>query len=514
MYLTENAVTNLNDFLKHFQWPLSEDDKLKIGRGLIEQYAKLLRTPRSSLHLKILKIIIFSYYYAAQSLVCQCLIYQRAMQQGYQYAPPFLDKGYFYQSINLPIEYELVNVFVQDFSLKKYKNWIKWILGRMPGKAVFNGRLDFNVVFLEYLNSQTINSKTIYLQQFLSPLGRKKISNKDTVELIEELTELTVRISPEQIRQNTFFLKSLKNLSTHLVEGAMAYYLQAENSLFAKKIKNLYSGTQGRMSSRIVSEAIRTHGGKVHTFPHTGGFLGGVDHCWMIETLTTSYLYCYTSAELENYAKQLKDFQVKSEVELILLPQSFSPAKRIKKRKITHVTYLAPLLKFEDHIFSHMITPNLSLLYLQCQILDVLVKEEITIALKVHRKDLGSPILDHRLNLLKQRYNNLIIEMTPLEELINSDYSTDLYISDNITGGSLIEVIKTDAPIALFTACFHIIPPEIREEFQERVRVFFVEFDTLNRPAINSEEFKNFLSNNENFNRRALSALVNEHFAY
>jgi len=511
MYLTENAVTNIDDFL-----PLSEAEKINIDITFLQQYAQLMKAQSNPFQLKILKIVAFSYYYAIEDLIYRCLIYPRALKEGYRYVPSLYDKGYNYQHQSLPIEYELFSVYMEGFSLKYYKNWIKWMLGRIRHGKLENVLLDANTTALKYLEFYQIKVEKCFRPEFFSPFRPRQVSNLDTISLINQLMDFVLHLPcGQELRDNAFFMQSLKSLTVHIVEVCTGYYLQAESSTVAKKIKNLFIGTQGKLSTRVISEAIKEHGGAVRSFSHMGGFVGSVDHRWLIEGLTATHFYCYTACDVEEYQRQLQHYQLPNETQFILLPQSPLVVKKVKKKKISHVTYLAPLLRIEDFIFAHMLTPNLHLLYFQCQILDALFKEGLKVIFKVHRKDLGSPILEHHLRLLKQRYKDLIIETAELEELINSNYSTDLYISNNVTGGSLIEIMKTDVPVALFTAYPQQIPPKIQKAVQGRIRLFSVQFDAFNRPVINTHEFVQFLSNfNHEFTGEALSEVLNEHFAY
>ncbi len=254
---------------------------------------------------------------------------------------------------------------------------------------------------------------------------------------------------------------------------------------------SLYTATQGFIGTRLVSLSVLENGGEVLSFPHSGGSLLYIENNWCVEDLTASRVFCYN--EYDKLKRELSRTRVDigRSATLQVLPTSADRyTENVNAGPIKRVLYLGA--GYPGDRFWPAVLPELIRLRLEIEILDALVEKNLEVIVKLHQKSTPRSVVE----FFKDRYRErLIFDDMPLHKSIASTEKVDGYVCENITGGSLTEVIKTRKPVILITpfAKAPYIDKEALALFEKRVSIIQCRNDSFGMPTLPVEELYDVL---------------------
>ncbi len=246
--------------------------------------------------------------------------------------------------------------------------------------------------------------------------------------------------------------------------------LLAGNGL--RTIRMLHTGNQGYLGTRLASIVVIEHGGSVLGYPHSGAMHIWPDNRWLIDELTVTHAFYYT--EWERKLKARLNSALRKKFPIVTSQLAGEAGRDINKRpplnskrRIENVLYIGAGYA-GDRPFP-LVLPEPIRLALEVSILDQLIEMNLNITLKFHRK---SRLQDQLTRVLFSRYEHQVEYVDePLTEFLKNNDRFDAYVSENLLGGSLSEVIKTEKPVILVSPFTNYLSPEVLQRFSERVRI-------------------------------------------
>ena len=262
----------------------------------------------------------------------------------------------------------------------------------------------------------------------------------------------------------------------------------------ARQTRTFYAATQGYPGTRFISLAVLENGGTVTGFGHTGGYVFRWPLAWMIEGLTNSVFFCYTPIEQQRRREETPAALVGSVADFRLLPQDQKRlGARAHRGPIRSVLYLSGGYS-GDRTYTGVL-PEVTRFDLELRILDALVANGVRVVVKLHRK---SRSIEIQTRLLRARYGDRItIAVAPLTQMLRQGIDVDAFVVENLTGGSLVEVMKTDRPVILFSAAMHFLHPGLADSFRRRVQVIPCRYDDRNRVCFDVAQLAEYLGRDE-----------------
>lgn len=483
-------IHNIQDCSK-IKWALSEDSKNIISKEIVSNMGSHISNLNSPIEKDFFTIMSATLYY-----ILTYFIYLNRLN-----TPNIQKFAYNYiENINVSLNLKL-----------SFKTFIKKELYR---KNLFmeNITLNPNPTCSTYLNMYNIPAQYTYHHTFYS-------FKKPILSLSDERIILNIQKYCSDVINSYTILddKILLELNEKLFVLCYHYLFQFKNALQSKvfkRVKKIFTGTQGKPITRIASMAALANGVKVSSFYHTGGFIPcNYPARPLIESSTCSEYYCYHSYHKQVLEDETQEAKLQSSTNFHILP-TISSMKVVTTGKIRHITYPMLTLHFDNQIHDRLLTPTALYISLHYQIIKAILAKNIGLTLKLHRKDLANPLLNHHLSLLKNQFNTTFdIEYRPLDELVNSDYHTDAWACDNIDSGTIIEVLKTDKPVIFFGWHLHEAPKI--EIFKTRAKLINVYFTNNNIPTFNTEELNTFLDKEEHcLDFRGTENFLNYNFRY
>jgi len=136
--------------------------------------------------------------------------------------------------------------------------------------------------------------------------------------------------------------------------------------------------------------------------------------------------------------------------------------------------------------------PELIRFRLELEIIDALLAKNLEVTIKLHFKSTPKSIT----KFFEERFGEQVtFDDTPLRLSTADSTRFDAYVSENITGGSLTEIIKTRKPVILITpfASERYIDATTLDLFQERVSVIRCREDSSGMLRLPVSELYNVL---------------------
>lgn len=495
-YLDINSTKELNETLI---WNISDQEKNTLSDAMIKGYSSFIYNQHEPFYREI-ALILAGYIYSCMTMI----IYECLVESDPKKTRIFLAK-------------KLQRFNTHLISKQQLKPLIKHALDYKP---ILNRNRSYtlnpNPTALKYLALNQIKHAPLYHQQFYKFIvNTKRVHPKDhqfITSLHDFLIDLMTPLSPRVKHQTDLISSHLQ----HVAGICITQYHAALKSNVAKTVKIIYTGTQGKFITRVASLAAAVNGANVSAFHHTGGLVpSNKSFRPLMECMTCTDYYCYTPLQLQTLQNQIEKGSIPIRPKLHILPNTAAPWEHSQLKKIKHVTYPMMTLNINDEIHYGLLTPTTVYTHLHFQILHALIENNIEVTLKLHRKNLQTPLLKHHISLLKKEFGDKIkFNSQPLDQLTHSNYQTDAWICDNVDSGTMIETLKTNKPIILFEHT-QFSDFTLENLCNNRVKLIPVYFNERNLPTFNPEELQNFLEKPEHqITSEGLEHFVNFNFDY
>lgn len=487
--------------METFSWPISELKEAEIANRIIVRYADLLRSSKGIEQL-FLRVIAGYFYTEVSNLIFSLMVYSQFAASDLHFVPAVSIDNYSWQMSQRKNTHKNFELQIPKYNLKSYKNWAKSVIDPFKSRDYAALSININETANWYAKSEGINLCPVYSAEYFTPLSRffRLFSRSTENGLLKKLSMLILdelQLSGEDAAP---FYEPVKEFVSYLLKRAQYYFSCVLKGNLTKKTQSIYTGTQGHIVTRMVSMAVMEHGGDVHSFPHMGGFLNVLPFYWMSELLTTSKPFCYTDLHKTLLAQSLVDYKLDNLISpssLSVLPHSESkvcPDSPKKTGKIKKAVYVMTSLAFDDKILFDVVLPTVRHLYLEIQIIDLLLASGLEVILKLHRKDLSNQIINHQIFLLKQRYDSRVeFCFDSLDYFLeNSSDDVDLFVVENFSSGGAMQTIKTEKLVMIFSP----LGPEkalLERGLNKRMKYIPVFSDEKNRPTFNKIEAIDYL---------------------
>lgn len=370
--------------------------------------------------------------------------------------------------------------------LTKYANPRNWLLHaprrlRTARSSAF--LLTTNITVEKYIAMQRIAVARSFVDDWLPPFIRGSASRTRFPSFVQDLFN-ALWASIESVQPSEIVAEWLRSFLADGINCIAFYFDALARSERVRRTRELYTATQGYIGTRLISQAVMERGGKVLAFPHAGGLMYVVPHTWMVETLTCSQFSCYSTFEQSVRDEQLRLLGGKRTATLHVLSgiRGGTSVPRDQSGTIRRVLYLGA--GYPGDRFFVDVLPEVIRLTLEVRIIDALVRRGLEVTVKCHRK---SRLIDHLMTLLSARYGNAVtIDTTPLTDLIRAGDLYDAYVTENLGGGSLIEILKTGRPVVLISPHLHFLHESMRDDFLRRVNYIPCTFDERGAPTFDT----------------------------
>ncbi len=448
MYINFASVKDPAFFGKEFFWPVEEPEKDRLYDRLVAAGLGLIGDETDRVQEEIIRVFIpylilyFFTVYMSQRVVDGFKERGEAIEE-YTASPidfyswlingKSLDAAFF---VKRPVNYRDPKALTQ-YALRKF------IL-----KSTEAVLLNSNITVESYLKMSGIGFFRSKVYDWFSPFDRFDAvfpSNRALSERIFERLRAAAMplVVPSAAQRH---LMDFIDYSVRFIAGTLD---ALRRKPLTARVRRLYTATQGAFSTRVISTAVLARGGRVEAFPHGGGFFW-VDFpgYWLVEQLTSSAFHCYTQAEKEGRIKQSRQLAGKPSAALEVLPDKGSfRAGTGSYGNIRRVMFLSGSFS-GDRAFVGLLS-EIQRFDLEVRIVKELLACGLQVVVKLHRK---SRAMKRQIEFFRQLCGNAIeIIDTPLTDLLRRGCDADAFVSENITGGSLVEVMKTDRPVILFT---------------------------------------------------------------
>ena len=489
MYLNLASIDDLDHFRRSLGWPVAEAEKERLFEAIIDGCEDLMRGEPRHFHQQILRAVLPTVASGCMNACYSAIVLDRLQSAGTKpsnYRPSLVD--YFSWHIRdgaAPVQW-LVSSY-----LAPYLGWKGWLrhgvkrLGRHESDAVL---ITTNPTLEQFLKVHKVHVDRSHFVEWFWPLwiySNRRMEISFSQGLYDRLWA-----SVEPFRPGRRVRQWLSGMIQENVDLAAATLLSLFRSRRARETRVLYTATQGHPATRLASLAVLENGGSVSGLAHGGGLLTQWSIGWMIESLTTSAFYCYTPTE-QRFRRRAVPPWVDGSAEIRVLPQDDKEHVAVEHRgKIRQVLFLSGSYAGDR---THVgVLPEPTRFDLELRIIDALIRYDVKVIVKLHRK---SRSLSKVRSLLEARYGDrIIISDTPLAELLREGIAVDAFVMENVKGGSLIEVMKTDRPVILFSCGMHFLQPSLCEIFHRRVKVISCWYDDENRVLFEEDELREYLS--------------------
>jgi|GEM_PF-2429080 len=519
MQLNLASVRDLEELRDGFYWPIREKEKQELFLLLEESYRSLfLRNTDPYADLLLRSLLTFLTQTTFQ-IVYAGVCVNAAKRTGTfyeQFVPSPVDFfSWLFSESNVPAYYaeEYLRKYAGPLSRAKgavctVKNLPTY---RDPGIL----KISDNITMSRYLEMEGILARPSAFSEWF-PLRVSDARRRKTRREVERLASMAFkdvwnRVGPMVSGHHRIKL-SLKELIYSSFAESSIHLTHALRLAKRRKVTDLYTATQGYIGTRIISLAVREYGGEVSSFPHAGGLVYTVPHTWMIEPLCTDVFYCYTEMEKTIRLNQIKAVRSEGLAKHRVLPKG-APAvsrKAVRASAGKKVMYLAG--GYPGDRFFYDVLPESVRMSLEVSIIDALLAAGCEVTIKLHRK---TRLLPHIKALLQDSYGDRVTIMDePLTGLLQKGVDVDVFFSENLGGGSLVEVMKTDKSVVLVTAHKHLLDASIKKEFHERVRVIEAVEGEGNRLQVREEDVLLALQSTNSHSYAFVDLMSNSLFAY
>lgn len=490
MYINIASIKNIDWFQKSLYWPVSDEEKRELSINIIEVCKDLLVNETNYFREQIIRGFLSTFVFHCFNTCYAAMVVERMRKYDIpisDYKPSPID--YFSWLLNgSPLEYRIVKS--QLLPPTPIKNLLKFGARRLSRPRCKTILLGPNITAKRFLSINKIEVYESRVYEWFSPFMFGLSPSWQHRGLIKKIFEITWERVSHFVR-----LEKLRRWLFNFIEYNVRFIAQRlvelYNSNMAKTTQKLFTGTQGKIGVRLISLAVLENGGEVITFPHSGGMVGDFPRAWIVEPLTTKKFYCYTPAECQIRMRQMRVLGNKRYASLDILPCG-------EKNKGA-IEYPGPIRSavfvtsgYTGEIMGATLLPNILRLDFELKIIKELLNSNLDIIVKLHRK---SRLLNKHINILEYYFGGRIKFSTkPLTDFLREGSQADAYVLDNISGGSLIELVKTEKPVVLFSPLMYLLAQETRDSFYKRVKVIPCWMDEKNRANFDKEEVKKYFN--------------------
>ena len=433
--------------LDSLSWPVSEGEKAEIYDGLALGFGELLRDKPTAFTGLVLRACIPILLSSVFNSLYTNLVVSRVdsrKDSSSKFVPSNFDNFSWLlnggqQDINVARTYLKRHVTLK----KNLKSLLKkrWLSDEPDAVLTVNPTLE---KYLELENIEVSNSAFTEWFNFWD-LNTQRKTNTDYRYPNLVLDGIVDAIDPSY--RSDKLLKSVQMYVANTLAFAEHRLLDLSHLSRVKKTRRLFTGTQGFIGTRLVSLSVLDNGGEVFSFPHSGGSMLYLGQNWCVEDLTSSVTFCYTKHDKSKRERNRPPIDSAAYPTLSVLPQGPQNLSNSDySGTIKRVLYLGA--GYPGDRFWPAVLPELLRLRLELEVIDALVSKNLEVTVKLHFKSTPQSIT----RFFKERFGGQVtFDDTPLRFSTADSTRFDAYISENITGGSLTEIIKTRKPVILIT---------------------------------------------------------------
>ena len=433
--------------LDSLSWPVSETEKVEIFDGLALGFASLLRDEPTAFKGLVLRacvpILLSSVFNSVYtSLVVGRIDSRKDSFSGF--VPSNFDNFSWLLNGN-PQDTEIARTYLKrHVNLKKH---LKSVLNQSRFYDKPEAVLTVNPTLQKYLEIENIEAANSAFTEWFNFWNLSAQRKANTDRRYPNLVYDAIVDAIDSSHRSEQLLKTVQKYVVNTLTFAEQRLLDSLHLSRAKKTRRLYTGTQGFIGTRLVSLSVLENGGEVLSFPHSGGSMLYLDHNWCVEDLTSSVAFCYSEHDQIKREKNRPSIGVGAYASLSVLPQSQENLSRSNHMgAIKRVLYLGA--GYPGDRFWPAVLPELIRLRLEVEIIDALIAKNLEVTIKLHFKSTPKSIT----RFFEERFGDQVtFDDTPLRLSTADSSRFDAYVCENITGGSLTEIIKTRKPVILVT---------------------------------------------------------------
>lgn len=485
MFINLASVNDPSFFEKSFFWPVAEPEKDLLYDRLVAAGIALIDNETDQLQEEIIRVFVpylilyFFTVYMSQRVIDG---FKQRGERIDKYTPSPID---FYSWLINGTRLDARFFVKRPVSYADPKTLAKYAIRKLLWRPTQQVLLNSNITVESYLKMNGVRffrSKTYDwfspFDRFEAPVAVKPVLGGKIFGYFRDAA-MPMTVSDEAQKH----LKDFIDYSVAFIAGTIGVLKQKS---LTGRVRRLYTATQGAFSTRVVSTAVKSQGGTVCAFPHGGGFFW-VDFpgYWLVEQLTASTFFCYTQAERIGRERQAAALKRQPTASLEVLPDNGAHRTGSGSYgRIRRVMFLSGSFS-GDRTFVGLLS-EIQRFDLEVRIVKELLACGLKVVVKFHRK---SRALKQQTAFFSQMFGGSVEIMdTPLTEMLRRGCAADAFVSENITGGSLVEVMKTDKPVILFTPHPYLLSEDVREQFLRRVRMFVCRMDENNRAVFDKDE--------------------------